>query len=110
MTGNELREAYFAAMRAGDTAAVLALFADDAVVVLPDGKARRGRGELEAMFAGIFAQSRPCPQPGPITGSGDYWAVEVETDLPGGTKRNTANFFRLDAAGRIARMHSYTRG
>jgi SnoaL-like domain len=109
MTGDELRRRYFTAMRAADKAAVLALFAEDAVAILPDGNSREGKAALDAMFSGIFSQSRPNPSPGPITGAGDYWAVEVETALPDGRTRNTANFFHLDGAGLIARMHSYSR-
>jgi SnoaL-like domain len=109
MTGEDLRGRYFAAMREADKTGVLALFAEDAVVVLPDGNGRSGKAALDEMFAGIFNQSRPNPSPGPITGAGNYWAVEVETQLPDGRKRNTANFFRLNGAGLIERMHSYSR-
>lgn len=109
MTGEELRDRYFTAMRAADKESVLALFADDAVAILPDGKERVGKAALDEMFTGIFSQSRPCPSPGPVTGSGGYWAVEVETQLPDGRKRNTANFFHLNEAGLIQRMHSYSR-
>lgn len=109
MTGEDLRTGYFTAMRAADKAAVLGLFADNAVVVLPDGNERSGKSALDEMFTGIFSQSRPNPSPGPITGAGQYWAVEVETQLPDGRKRNTANFFHLNKAGLIERMHSYSR-
>ena len=109
MTGDELRSRYFTAMRGADLDGVLALFADDAAAILPDGKERIGRADLAQMFSDIFT-SRPSPAPGQITGAGAYWAVEVETTLPGGTRRNTANFFRLNDAGLIERMHSYRRG
>jgi SnoaL-like domain len=110
MTGEELRNRYFTAMRRADLDGVLALFADDAVAILPDGNVRDGKVALEEMFAGIFGRSRPNPAPGPITGAGNYWAVEVETALPDGLKRNTANFFQLNEDGLIERMHSYRRG
>jgi SnoaL-like domain len=109
MTGEELRDKYFSAMRGADLSAVLALFSEDAVAILPDGKQRVGKAALEEMFAGIFGQSRPNPSPGPITGAEQYWAVEVETALPDGRTRNTANFFRLNDAGLIKQMHSYMR-
>jgi ketosteroid isomerase-like protein len=110
MTGDNLRNDYFKAMRSGDLDAVLALFDDNATVVLPDGRERAGRAALAEMYAGIFSMSRPEPSPGVITGAGDYWAVEVTTRLPDGRARNTANFFYLNDRGLIARMHSYSRG
>jgi hypothetical protein len=109
MTGEELRERYFNAMRGADLDGVLALFADNAVAILPDGNVRNGKAALSEMFAGIF-QNRPTPGPGPITGTGDYWAIEVETKLPDGNVRNTANFFRLNADGLISHMRSYRCG
>jgi SnoaL-like domain len=110
MTGKELRDRYFTAMRGADLDGVLALFAEDAIAILPDGNLRDGKAALKVMFAGIFGQSRPNPAPGPITGAGNYWAVEVETALPDGLTRNTANFFHLNGDGLIERMHSYRRG
>lgn len=109
MTGQDLRDCYFTAMRGADLGAVLALFADDAVAILPDGRVYSGKSELGVMFSDIFAQSRPQPTPGPMTGSGLYWAVEVATQLPDGRQRHTANFFHLTPAGLIAHMHSYSR-
>jgi SnoaL-like domain len=109
MTGDELRDRYFSAMRGADLAGVLSLFAENASAILPDGNARVGKAALEEMFTGIFSQSSPNPAPGSITGTGKYWAVEVETTLPDGRVRNTANFFRLDDTGLIERMHSYMR-
>jgi hypothetical protein len=108
MTGEDLRGRYFPAMRGADLDAVLALFAEDAAVILPDGAERVGKAALAEMFSGIFANG-PQPGPGPITGAGDYWAVEVETKLLDGRTRNTANFFRLNDMGLIVRMHSYRR-
>jgi hypothetical protein len=105
----ELRDRYFAAMRAADLAGVLALFAEDAVVILPDGQERIGKAALSDMFSSIFCQSRPNPLPGQITGANGSWAVEVETALPDSRLGHTANFFRLNAAGQIERMHSYRR-
>lgn len=109
MTGEELKHHYFTAMRGADLEGVLALFADDAVVILPDGKERAGKAALTEMFGGIFSQSRPAPSPGTVIGGNGAWAVEVETQLPDGRRRNTANFFTLNDAGQIARMHSYSR-
>jgi SnoaL-like domain len=109
MIGVDLRDRYFTAMRGADKAVVLALIADDAIVILPHGNERNGKAALDEMFTAIFTQSRPNPSPGPMTGAGNYWAVEVETQLPDGRKRNTANFFRLNGAGLIERMHSYSR-
>jgi hypothetical protein len=109
MMGEELRTRYWSAMQAADLPAVLALFAEDAVVVLPDGIEHKGKPALKALFANILA-NRPSPSPGPITGGGDYWAAEVETITQDGGKRNTANFFRLNGDGLVASMHGYRRG
>jgi ketosteroid isomerase-like protein len=109
MTGEELRTRYFDAMRAADLDAVLALFDEQAVVILPDGREHAGRAALAQLYTGILSASRPTPAPGAMTGSDGYWAVEVTTRLPDGRSRHTANFFHMNDQGLIARMHSYSR-
>jgi len=55
---------YFSAMRARDLSGVLALFAPDASLSLPDGRQVVGRAALDQWFSGLFAGrslARPWP-------------------------------------------------
>jgi len=110
MTPTDLAHSYFEAMRARDLEAVVGLFADDAVMVLPDGHEVVGRADLRALYTRIFATSAPTPAPVAIIVTPACAAVEIETRLGDGSLRRTANFFHLDGAGRIVRLSVYKRG
>lgn len=100
---------YFAAMRARDIEALLALFAEDAVMVLPDGRELAGARSIRGMYEYLLANNAPRPTPvAAILGTAGA-ATEIETQLEDGSSRKTANFFHLDA-GLIQRLSVYQRG
>ena len=105
-----LAEGYFAGMRSRDFEAIVAKFAEDGVMILPDGREVVGHEALRAMYSGLFAASPPTPTPLNIVVGEDQVAVEIEAKLEDGGARRTANFFRFDDHGRIARVSIYRRG
>jgi hypothetical protein len=105
----ELAERYFECMRGRDLDGLCALFADNAVVVLPDGRELAGLAAIRGMYQHIFATGAPTPAPQATIGGANGVAVEIETRLGDGSSRRTANFFHLEG-GRIARLSIYQRG
>lgn len=107
MNPSQVAEAYFAAVRARDVDKFVALFADDADYLMPNGKAYRGHAEIREAQSMVFASGSPVPTPLSMTASDSGIAVEVEARLPDGTSRNTANIYRLNEAGLIQRLSVY---
>lgn len=103
-------ERYFSLMRARDVDGLVQLFAEDAVMVLPDGRELMGRAAIRALYGHLVASGAPSPRPVAQIGRTDLVATEIEAQLPDGTVRRTANFFHLDGAGRIRRLSIYRRG
>jgi ketosteroid isomerase-like protein len=101
---------YFAHVRGRDTEGLAALFADDAVMVLPDGRAVEGIPALSQMYSHMFSGVAPTPSAQAIVLGTSSAAVEIEARLDDGIVRNTANFFHFDDDGRIARLSVYKRG
>lgn len=110
MPNQDLIDRYFAGMRNRDVDALLALFTEDATFILPDGREFEGREAISEMYRLLFANSRPNPSPRPGIVGTDCIATEVETELPDGSKRYTANFFHFSEDGLLRRVHSYRRG
>jgi hypothetical protein len=103
-------DAYLAAVRARDIDAWMALFADNAVYALPNGKVYEGKPAIREIQQSVFASGAPFPTPaGRITGS-EGIAVEVSAALPDGSVRNTTNVYRFDHAGLIRALTVYMRG
>ena len=101
---------YFAAVRGQDLESVVGLFAENATMVLPDGKELQGVAALRAMYQHLFAVQPPTPTPTAIIPGAKGAAVEIEARFADGTSRRTANFFHLDPAGSIQRLSVYQRG
>jgi 3-hydroxyisobutyrate dehydrogenase-like beta-hydroxyacid dehydrogenase len=104
-------EAYFAAVRARDIDAWMALFADDAVYTLPNGEVVTGKPAIREKQLTVF-NSASAPSPTPLTwivGS-DGVAVEVQANLPDCSARHTTNVYRFDEAGKITSLTVYMRG
>jgi hypothetical protein len=57
----------------------------------------------------VVASLALTPQVSATIDSETASAVEIENQLPDGTKRNTANFFYLDDAGLITQLRVYQR-
>jgi uncharacterized protein (TIGR02246 family) len=107
VTPQQVAEAYFAAVRAKDVEAFVALFADDAEYIMPNGKAYHGKAEIREVQSMVFASGSPVPTPLSMTAGETGIAVEVQAHLPDGTSRFTANIYRLNDAGLIARLSVY---
>lgn len=103
-------ERYFAAIRARDLDAFVALFAQDAVYTMPNGTRLTGHAEIREAQAKVFTHGKPDPHPqGAIVGP-DGIAVEIDAHLPDGSVRHTVNVYRLDEAGLIRTLSVYMRG
>jgi 3-hydroxyisobutyrate dehydrogenase-like beta-hydroxyacid dehydrogenase len=103
-------DSYFAAIRAKDIDALMALYAEGASFTLPNGKSFRGKDALREMHSGVFAAGSPFPNPGARFSGSEGIAVEIEAQLPDGTARQTTNHFRFDDAGKIRSVGVYMRG
>lgn len=110
MKPSELAERYFECIRARDIDGLIALYAEDATFVLPNGRVFSGAAKIREMQLGVFAASAPFPTPVAMVVGDGAVAVEIEAKLADGTTRQTANFFHLTADGRIQRLSVYMRG
>ncbi len=114
--GEEIREpattvnAYFAAVRAKDIDALMALYAPDARFTLPDGKQFEGVEAIRQLHLSIFSAGSPFPVPAARFVGSEGIAVEIEAQLPDGSARQTTNHYRFDGSGRIAALSVYARG
>lgn len=109
LTPAQVAERYFVCMRARDLDSLCALFAEDAVMILPDGKELTGRDAIRGMYAYLFQAGAPVPDAVATVASGTMAAVEIEARLPDGSVRRTANFFHCGDAGTIKRLGVYRR-
>lgn len=107
---NATVDAYFAAVRAKDLDAWLALFADDAIYSLPNGKVFTGKPAIREFQAMVFGAGSPLPSPGARFVGAAGIAVQVAAHLPDGTVRQTANHYQFDDAGKIVSLSVYARG
>lgn len=110
MTPQEIADRYFGAMRAQNLEALLALFAEDGVIVWPDGRAIEGKPAIREAYAGMFQHPGNNPAPGPLMVGQEGFSTQVESRLPNGEARRTINVFRIAADGLLARMDSYKQG
>jgi ketosteroid isomerase-like protein len=110
MNPMDLPDRYFAHMRSRDLDGLANLFAEDAVVTLPDGRDVAGLAAIRGMYEHIFAAGAPSPTPLATIAGAPGAATEIEARLPDGSVRRTANFFHLDGQGRIVRLSIYKRG
>lgn len=101
---------YFASMRNCDIDTLVSLFAEGAVMVLPDGRELKGTASIRAMYEQLFTTGAPSPTPlVAVVGAGGS-ATEIEARLEDGSTRQTANFFHFDDDGLIRRLSIYKRG
>ncbi len=101
-----LAEAYFAAVRTGDTEAMRTLFAPEAELVTVAG-IYRGPDEVARFYSDlVFATSEHLdPHPGPFIIEGDRLSVEIELHRDGKVQR-FADFFTV-WDGKIQRLVIY---
>lgn len=103
-------DAYFAAVRAKDIDAWMALFAEDATYALPNGQVFQGKAAIREFQTMVFGSGSPFPNPGPRFVGSEGIAVEIEAQLPDGSVRNTTNHYRFDDEGKIRSLTVYMRG
>lgn len=104
-----IAERYFAAIRARNINDLMALYADDATLVLPNGKESKGAAAIRETHQGVFNAASPTPLPQAMIVGDTAIAVEIEARMPDGTSRRTANFFHLNSQARIQRLSVYMR-
>jgi uncharacterized protein (TIGR02246 family) len=102
-------EQYFAAIRARNIEDLMALYADDATFVLPNGKESKGITAIREMHQMVFRAAAPMPVPQAMIVGDAAVAVEIEARMPDGISRRTANFYHLNSYGRIQRLSVYMR-
>lgn len=116
------RDASLASMRAveaGDKAAWLSLFADDAVVedpigaspMDPDGLGHRGRAAIEAFYDSVIApnQVRFVIERSHVAGDEVANVGTITTRMPDGSVVHTdlVATYRVDADGRVTALRAY---
>ena len=94
-----------------DAAAVVALFAEDAVVEDPvGGPVRRGRAEFADFFAGTVGTGAKLSLDGPIRLGPDYAAFPFHVDIAweGQAMRiDVIDVFRFAPSGKISHMQAF---
>lgn len=109
MVSHPIADGYFAAVHARDPDALAALFTEDGVMTLPDGRDVTGAAAIRAMYAHVFAASAPSPKPLAIIAGPAGVAVEIEASFADGLVLRTANFFHFNDAGRVHHLSVYKR-
>ncbi|WP_029527775.1 nuclear transport factor 2 family protein [Polaromonas glacialis] len=104
-------EAYVRALNASDLDAIVALYADDAVVEDPVGTApKRGLAEIRAFYAGSLKLKLRVELEGQIraVASEAAFAFSVSFEVKGQrTTIRPIDLFRFDDAGRIVQMRAF---
>ena len=103
-------DGYFAAVRARDIDALMALYAEDATFTLPNGKSFTGKDTIRGVHQRVLDSGSPFPSPGARFVGAEGIAVEIEAQLPDGSVRNTTNHYRFDETGKILSLGVYARG
>lgn len=107
---NATVDAYFAAVRAKNIEAFVALFAENGTFSPPNGTVLAGHLAIREFQTMVFGSSSPFPTPGTRLIAPEGIAVEVAAQLPDGTMRQTTNHYRFDESGKIASLTVYMRG
>lgn len=105
-----LADRYFEIIRDRDIDRLVSLYADDAVLTLPNGKKFEGIAAIIAFQMDVFERGAPYPTPVSCIAGESEIAVEVSARLPDGSVRSTANFFYTNEDGRISRLSIYGQG
>lgn len=108
MQSVQVVDRYFCSVRARDIDAFMALFADDAVFITPDGRSHVGAHAIREMEKAVFAADNPpTPAPGHVIADEFSAAVEVEVRLPNGLIHRMGSFFQFNHSGSIQRLSIY---
>ncbi len=109
MNTENLARSYYRKVNAKDIEGLLALFADDACFVLPDGRNVAGMDAIRTMYENVFKHGGPQPKPVAFVPGEDAVAAEVEVHLADGTVRQMASFFQVDNQGKFTSVGVYQR-
>lgn len=109
MNAQDISDRYFGAMRAQDVEALVAVFAEDGVIVWPDGRTISGHAAMRETYTRLFQSPTNNPQPGPFMLGDGRFSTEVHSRLPDGSERRTCNIFDVRSDGLVTRMCSYRR-
>lgn len=108
-----LTKSYVEQVRAGRFTEVVALFAEDAVVLEPAGGTLRGREEIAKFYTGTIGKMRPDIIDVAYTGNDTDCMVvlAVRVDIAGESRYKLASVdhFTLNAAGKFSRMVAFAR-
>ena len=107
---DRMADAYFAAIRARDIDALVALFASDATLKFPDGRTAEGADAVRHLYSTAFAAGWPTPTPGARIATPTTILVEVAAISGSGSEARTANLYRFDRAGLIRELSIYMQG
>lgn len=103
--------AYIAALNAADLDAIVALYADDAVVEDPVGSPpKRGIAEIRAFYAGSLRMQLQVALEGDIRVAGNEAVFAFSVSFQASGQRTTIHpidLFRFDANGRIIEMRAF---
>jgi len=104
-------QAYLDALNAGDLEAIVALYADDAVVEDPVGSVpRRGLAEIRAFYAGSLQLGLQAAPEGPVRAVAGEAAFAFRVSFEVNGRRTTIrpiDVMRFDHAGRIVQMRAF---
>jgi uncharacterized protein (TIGR02246 family) len=100
---------YFAAIKARSLDDLMALYAEDATFVLPNGKEAKGIAAIRELHQYVFKAAAPVPMPRAWVIGDASAAVEIEAQMPDGTHRRTVNVYYLNDRGQIERLSVYMR-
>ena len=104
-------QAYVRALNAADLEAIVALYADDALVEDPVGSApKRGLAEIRAFYAGSVALKLQVELEGPIRAVAGEAAFAFSVSFEINGQRTTIrpiDLFTFNAAGRIVQMRAF---
>ena len=102
---------YLAAINAGDMAAVMALYADDAAVEDPVGTEPKRGDEILQFYTNAFAGGAKVEMTGPVRISEKAAAFPFRAEIGGADGQVTIvdviDIFEFDPAGKVAKMTAH---
>lgn len=110
MNSEHLARTYYRKVNAKDIEGLLALFTDDAVFTLPDGRKVEGTPAIRAMYERVFELGGPQPQPVNFVAAEYAVAAEIEVHLADDRVLSMASFFTAREDGKFTRVGVYRRG
>lgn len=103
----KLLKTYIECVNRQDADGVAALYADDGLLILPDGRQLRGSAVIRDFYREICRETAPAPSLVNFFASGNQCAAELLVSLPNGSKQPAADLFTVDDNGQIIRLRIY---